>query len=613
MTAGAGAPGPRSARLLALVLAAGAGLRLAHWLAVRRLPFVDALVLDSAEYARWARAIAAGDWLGREPFFQAPLYPYLIALVYRGVASPHAVYLLQIAAAVAGLWALHRAGREMADEATGLAAAFLGAVYAPFVFHDVQLLKESLATTAVAFLLWALAGARRRGNAASWLVAGALLGLLALLRENALLLAPVLALLAFSRGDVPRVARRVGAFAAGLVLVLVPVAARNAALGGGFLPTTYQGGVNLYIGNNPSADGRYRPLVPGRQVPEMERREPWRLAEAALGRRLAASEVSSYWLHRSLDWARSRPVDFARLTLRKLALYWSPREWPDAVDYAWVRQRSPLLAAVGLELPGLALAAAVGLAVAWRRRLLGRLAPAWLFGLAWMVSTVAFFLFSRYRLPGLPPLCLLGGVALGALFRGERRDQAPAADAGGRVPRALAALLLVAAWGVSRLAAGEPDLELVHTNLGRLAAQRGDAVAAEREFRAALAANPRSAGVLLELGTLAGRAGRTAEALAFFDRSVRIEPASPEAWANLGAARLAARDLPGAREALERAVTLDATLVPALVNRVLVELAAGDLAAAEAWHGRLAAAAPGHPAVASLAARLAAARGVPPR
>ena len=98
-------------RPLALVLAATALLRLAHLLAVRDAPFVGQLALDSQEYDRWARAIAAGDWLGSAPFFQAPLYPYLVALVYASsAAAPLAVYLLQIAVAVLGCWALVRAG-----------------------------------------------------------------------------------------------------------------------------------------------------------------------------------------------------------------------------------------------------------------------------------------------------------------------------------------------------------------------------------------------------------------------------------------------------------------------------------------------------------------------
>ena len=96
---------------LALVLATAAAARLAHLFAVRDAPFVAQLALDSQEYDRWARGIAAGDWLGSAPFFQAPLYPYLVAAVYAVVGrSLDAIYLLQIAAAVAGVWALWRAG-----------------------------------------------------------------------------------------------------------------------------------------------------------------------------------------------------------------------------------------------------------------------------------------------------------------------------------------------------------------------------------------------------------------------------------------------------------------------------------------------------------------------
>src|SRR3954447_2267510 len=115
-------PSPRGRRILFALLALALVLRLAHWCAVRSAPFFGQLVMDSQEYDRWARQIAAGDWLGSQGFFQAPLYPYLLALLYR-FSGPHldAVYLFQIALAVAGIYALYRAGREVAGEEVGLA------------------------------------------------------------------------------------------------------------------------------------------------------------------------------------------------------------------------------------------------------------------------------------------------------------------------------------------------------------------------------------------------------------------------------------------------------------------------------------------------------------
>src|SRR5690349_10881095 len=70
----------RRAVLLA-ILGVALLVRLAHWVAVRGEPFFAQLAMDSQEYDRWAQAIAGGNWLGSQVFFQAPLYPYLVAAV----------------------------------------------------------------------------------------------------------------------------------------------------------------------------------------------------------------------------------------------------------------------------------------------------------------------------------------------------------------------------------------------------------------------------------------------------------------------------------------------------------------------------------------------------
>ena len=463
----------------------------------------------------------------------------------------------------------------------GALAAALGALYAPFIFYDVQLLKESLAVDLAAALLWALAVARRRGTLGAWLAAGALGGLLALLRENFLVAAPFLLPLAGRRGEgVRRSLLRASAFVVGLALPLLPVAARNAALGGGFLPTTSQGGANFWIGNNPEADGTYRPLTPGRQIPRLEREEPRRLAESALGRTLSAAEVSRFWRARALAWAAAEPGRFARLQARKLALFWSGYEWPDAVDYYWMKTRSPALAAPLLEFGAVALGALAGALLLLRARALGAFAPALLFALGWMVSTVAFFLFARYRLPVVPALLALAAVPLERLGEAvvARRWRAAALGAG------VAAL----AWALPHLAGYAPRATLVEYNLGRLFEEAGDTTLARAHYQAALAADPAAFLPALNLGNLAARGGAYDAARGWFERAVAAEPRSPEAWSNLGGARLALGDFDGAAAAFARALELDPHYPPALGNRELLRqrraasAGAGDPAASEA-------------------------------
>jgi 4-amino-4-deoxy-L-arabinose transferase-like glycosyltransferase len=667
---------------IAAVLAAALALRLAHWAAVRRAPFIAELAMDSREYDRWAREIAGGDWLGHGVFFQAPLYPYLLALLYKVCGrSLDAAYLVQIAGGVAGCYALYRAGRAMVSERVGLAAAALAAVYGPFIFYDVQLLKESLAATVACFLLWALAlapapgpgersaaaalartthgpstgpleiglspalrpagsaatgGSRGRsaGSAAGWprwLLGGLLLGVLALLRENALLVVPFLLPLpwiagrdagagpsrpAARRGAVRTAALGTAALLAGVCVALAPVALRNGLVGGDFLPTTFQGGVNFYIGNNPRADGTYQPIVPGKQVPELERREPVRLAEQELGRRLTPAEVSRFWLGRALGWARSHPGDFLRLTLRKLGRFFSWYEWPDTIDYYAIREQSPVYRLPLLEFGGVTLLAAAGLG--WlgggRAR---RLAPALLFAGGWMVSTVAFFLFARYRLPVVPALLLLAALPVAAFVEAlavrpwlRGRAGTPAADLGSATPGAAAirpailGVVVAAAFALPRLAGFAPRLDLVHFNLGRLAEERGDAELAGRHYRAVLAVAPGDFLAWLDLGNLAARRRDLPEALRCYRRAAALEPASDDAQSNLGGVYLALGDLPAASRHLERALALDPQSVQALQNGALLRLRLGDAAGARELNRRALAIDPTNPAALRLRARL---------
>jgi tetratricopeptide (TPR) repeat protein len=539
---------PQRRWLLSVLLAAALVVRLAHWWAVRDEPFFAWLAMDSQEYDRWAQGIAAGDWMGSQVFFQAPLYPYALGVLYAVFGrSLDAVYLVQIALAVAGCWALYRAGREMGGERVGLAAAGLAAFYGPFLFHDVQLLKESAAVAVTSFLLWSLATRR-------WLASGILLGILALLRENALLLLPFLLPLAVSKG-LKDFVRRAAALIAGLALALLPVALRNGMVGGDFLPTTFQGGVNFYIGNNPEADGTYRPIVPGKQIPALERQEPVRIAERELGRKLAAGEVSSFWMRKALSWAADHPGDFLALQLRKLRMFWSWYEQPDAVDYYWVRRLSPALRwGAPVEFGTVALLALAGL---WLVRRNPRpFAPALLFALGWMLSTVVFFLFSRYRLPAVPALMILAAVPLARISERPRT---------GPILAVMAALLL------PHLAGFEPRLDLVHYNLGRIEDERGNPEAAREHYKAAFILNPRDFLACLNLGNHAARRGDWETALRFFTRAETLEPGSDDVQSNLGGVYLALGQLEEAKARFDRALELNPQNASAQHNRAILE------------------------------------------
>ena len=70
------------------------------------------LMGDARGYDQWARRLAAGDWIGTDVFYQAPLYPYFLGVVYAVAgADPGTARLVQAAlgAASAALLAVSAA------------------------------------------------------------------------------------------------------------------------------------------------------------------------------------------------------------------------------------------------------------------------------------------------------------------------------------------------------------------------------------------------------------------------------------------------------------------------------------------------------------------------
>ena len=534
------------------LLAATAVLRLAHLVAVRDAPFVGQLALDSQEYDRWARAIAAGDWLGSAPFFQAPLYPYLVALVYRFLAAaPVAVYLLQIAVAVLGCWALVRAGEALAGPRAAGATGLLFALYTPFWFYDVQLMKESFAVSAVCLLLFLLLKARASDRLALWFLVGLVSAFLALLRENMLLVVPFLLLLTWrertGKGWMLAL-RRCGLLLLGLSLPLLVVASRNAALGGGFLPTTSQGGVNFWIGNNPAADGTYRPLVPGqagaclraRRGAHSRRAGGRPAARGGRGLGLLAASLAFVGARRAAGF-RPSAARQARPLLGRLRVAGRGRLLLDEDDLAAAR------ACRGSSGARRRCSRSGGLLL--ERRRLAVWAPVLLFELGWMLSVVAFFVFSRYRLPAVPGLLLLAAIPV------ARAAEAFAKETSGGAAAMFAGVAIL--WLAPHVPGYAPRLDLVEFNLGRLAEERGDFAAAAAHYERTLAADPQNLSATLNLGNLAARAGDYCDRARPLQRAVDLAPDSDDAHANLGGALLAAGDLAGAERELERALELN--------------------------------------------------------
>jgi tetratricopeptide (TPR) repeat protein len=538
-------------------------LRLMYLAELSGTPLFSVVLGDGLEYDRWAQQIAAGQWMGSEVFYQTPLYPYVLAVVYR--LAGHDLMLVRVLQAVLGAVScvlLALAGRRFLTERAGVIAAMLLAVYPVAIFFD-GLIQKSALDLFLTTLTLALLGEFLFRLRWTWLAAGGVaIGLLMLNRENARVLYPIVGawlLLYFRDTPIRKRVAWLAVFTAAVAAVLLPVGLRNYRVGGEFLISTSQLGPNFYIGNRAGALGTYQPLVPDRGHVSFERADATRLAEEATGRKLSPGEVSDYWLERALSEIRSRPLDWLLLLARKLQFSVSARELVDTESMEAYASYSKLLRGLSWFSFGVILPLAA-LGVWDTRRQWRQLGLLYAIILGMVLSIAIFYVMARYRYPIVPVVLLLAAAGVSAVPN-IRRNWRSGAIPGLRVAGGVALVCFLPTPGVidptwqnlgsefirmgkpaeavpllERAIDASPEDPLAHFNLGVALNQLGQKQRAIDEFSSAVRLRPDYFDAHSSLALTLQEAGRIPAALRYFREAVRLRPGSSGARCNLGLA-----------------------------------------------------------------------------
>jgi 4-amino-4-deoxy-L-arabinose transferase-like glycosyltransferase len=240
-------------------------------LAWNRFPPAD----DGVFYDALARRLAHGfgytwEWPDGvvTPVAHYPVgYPALVAVAYR-VFGEHtaAAIAMHALVGVAGAVAVHVVARAGTSRRVGQVAGLVTALHPALLAYTPALMTEGV-TTALIALPFAGAVALRSvapGVRRALLVAlaGAALGATALVRPQALVLAPVVAILSCSRPIAPRkVAVALAAVVVGAAVIVGPWTVRNQRAFGSPVLISANGGWNLWIGTDGEARGGWRALA----------------------------------------------------------------------------------------------------------------------------------------------------------------------------------------------------------------------------------------------------------------------------------------------------------------------------------------------------------------
>lgn len=511
---------------LVAVYAVAVVLRLWCLMDFRQVPFSTVLVVDSAAYDSWATRIASGHWTDVHPFYQAPLYPYFLAVLY-SLFGHNLVWvrIVQCMIGAGGAVLMAVAGRILYSATAGLAAGLVLALYAPAIFFDCLIQKSVLDDFLLPLFLVSIAAFYVRPSFRRGILAGAGGGLLTLSRENALFLLPVLSIWflfqACSHDSPKRQWKQTAGFAAGFILLLIPTIVYNATRGAPGAITTWQAGPNFYIGNGNIATGSYVPLVPFRGSTEFEETDARNLAEAAMGRKLAPMEISRYWLGRTVHEITEHPAHWFRLLLRKSALTFNRIESVDTDDIYFYESFSPLLRAMNSVINfGLLFPLAIfGFVLGLRARRDSTVMIALVAG-TMVAGLVGFYIVARYRQALALSFFLPAGAGL-VWWRTELHHSSR------RFCVAILSAALAAAFAWYPLISRDSQLGISYFNAAGAEVTLGHPAAAAQYYQLAIRAGRNDAATHLNFANLLAGMHRYEEAEAQFEQATQAnaEPA----------------------------------------------------------------------------------------
>jgi 4-amino-4-deoxy-L-arabinose transferase-like glycosyltransferase len=271
---------------------------------------------DSVAFWSYADSISKGHgfrsalepWLADRP----PLYSYFLAVIFiLGGKYQYTVFLVQ-----AVLWSyttfiFYLSMTKIMDGIGSLFAGLLFAIFPHFLLFTKEILTEAIYIPIWVFLLTCLLFIKIKVEAKYLFGTGIFLGLLALVRREAILPGGIMVIVLlgiYYGANWRKIILILSIIFSVAGLVILPWLIRNYfALGKPVLSSS--AGVNFMVGNNPLGNGAYTPPPPDWQVQfkglsELERNQrAWDL---------------------SFQWIRRNPMDFLNLLPKKLLVLWGP-------------------------------------------------------------------------------------------------------------------------------------------------------------------------------------------------------------------------------------------------------------------------------------------------
>jgi len=388
-------------------------------------------VSDTKSYHETALQLISGKYDHSVPFWQAPFYPYLLAVFYRVFGqSFSAVQVFHVLIGVLNCYLLFILVEKVFDRKTALLSMMIAALYFPFILFDTQALSVNVVICFTLLSLIYLLRFAESGKPFFLVTAALCLGASIISHGLSLFAVPVIA-----AWILKRMSREVGNGSDNppvrtllLFLIIVSIAPtivsfRNIILSKEVTFISSNSGINLFIGNHPDFETKYN----------IRNGVEWRALrlEALSAGASTPAEENRYFMKQTIQNVKFYPVDVLITELKKITISFSGDETSRNFPIAPLRKHSKAARALlwDWEIKGITIAAFptgliiplsiiglllfVGNRIQSKRALLNGILPG-LTAFSHIFGMILFFPCTRYRLPA---MCLMIPYAAYGILR----------------------------------------------------------------------------------------------------------------------------------------------------------------------------------------------------
>lgn len=558
---------------------------------------------DMHFYNDWAQQILHGERSGRLAFYGLPGYAYMLAIIYKVFGyNPFVPGLLQavldsgtaVLIYLLTLQILRQSANTSEENVEAKFTSHLFAImsalgwafYVPAEAYSVVLMPTAWFVFVFWLVVWRTIRKKNGPQATECCLFGVMIGITATAVANVLLLVPfLLAAIIFKpkQGENRRwksVLLRTTILFAGIGIGTAPCWIHNYIVARDPVFLSAHSGINLWIGNNPIANGypRFPPGLRAGQAAMLQ--DSITQAESAAGHPLKRAEVSAYWSTKARNYVSEQFGDWLKLLGRKLRNFWNAFQYDDLSIITNLREQG--VVPPGLYFGIVAALAIPGIIFGWRFAPQSRWVVAAV--LLSMIGLLPVFVTERYRLVAAPGLLVLAVFGLRVFWQSLGTNQIHtvalylALLIGSTIfvawPQKDSSLCALDAYNSGWQAFESNNLDLAEKKLAiayayvpdntetlfalgnlRLAEQKS--AAAVSFYRAVLAIDPRHKGAFNNLGVIALEANRYDEAESWLHLAENVDPRNAKTHFLLAKVLLAQGDRRKARSEIELAIRLE--------------------------------------------------------